>query len=340
MGKALFLPYPQREEIARKLFQVRSVRGSELHGLCPYHEDSNPSFSYNVEKDVFNCLACGAGGDLIKLWSKAAGSGNLTDDFKAFCRQYGIELEGRGASQTNDGRVKKKKPGSCEDQPVQPSDLSRAWAGMDPLPDSWKEKLKSARGWSDDVMERLDLRVQSWRWDKRIGELKKVDAPERIAIPVFDIDGNLVNIRCYKPGGGANKIFSFGPGCGRARLFPARPTGDGIVLVTEGEADGYKVSRQSVYNAAKKGKLAVQADGTITESDALAYAARYLKKVAGKNGKPDKLAEERAAEELALIRTKRERMDFEFAKDRGLYILKSDVRAEIAIKIAALDATT
>ena len=104
------------------------------------------------------------------------------------------------------------------------------------------------------------------------------------------------------------------------------------------ESEGYKVSRQTVYNAAKKGKLAVQADGSITESDALAYAAKYLKKVAGKNGKPDKLAEERAAEELALIRTKRERMDFEFAKDRGLYILKSDVRAEIAIKIAALDA--
>ncbi len=238
MGKALSLSYQQREEIARKLFQVRSVRGPELHGLCPYHEDANPSFSYNVEKDVFNCLACGAGGDLIKLWSKAAGTGNLTDDFKAFCRQYGIALEGRGRRQDVDAPLKKKDPRSTEDKPVAPADLARAWEDMDPLPDAWKERLKSTRGWSADAMDRLDLRAQSRRWDKRSGELKTIDTPDRIAIPVFDPEGNLVNIRCYKPGGGANKIFSFGPGCGKARLFPAGPKeGDGIVLVTEGEAD-------------------------------------------------------------------------------------------------------
>ena len=109
MGKALKLSYQQREEIARKLFPVKSVRGSELHGLCPYHDDANPSFSYNVEKDLFNCLACGAGGDLIKLWSKVAGSGNLTDDFKAFCRQYGIELEGRGTNHKSGAGAKKSK---------------------------------------------------------------------------------------------------------------------------------------------------------------------------------------------------------------------------------------
>ncbi|WP_054030961.1 CHC2 zinc finger domain-containing protein [Desulfatitalea tepidiphila] len=130
MGKALSLSYQQREEIARKLFQVRSVRGPELHGLCPYHEDSNPSFSYNVEKDVFNCLACGVGGDLIKLWSKAAGTGNLTDDFKAFCRQYGIALEGRGRRQDGDAPLKKKAPRSSGDKPVAPADLARAWEGM------------------------------------------------------------------------------------------------------------------------------------------------------------------------------------------------------------------
>jgi len=245
MGKALSLSCQQREEIARKLFQVRSVREPELHGLCPYHEDANPSFSYNVEKDVFNCLACGAGRDLIKLWSKTAGTGNLTDDFKAFCRQYGIALEGRCRRQDIDARPPKKKdPRSSGDKPVAPADQAQAWAGMDPLPDAWKDKLKSTRGWSDDAIDRLDLRAQSWRWDKRTGELKKIDTPDRIAIPVLNPEGNLVNIRCYKPGG-ANKIFSFGPGCGKARLFPAgAKEADGIVLVTEGDPLAQKVPHQ------------------------------------------------------------------------------------------------
>ena len=104
------------------------------------------------------------------------------------------------------------------------------------------------------------------------------------------------------------------------------------------QAEGYKVGRQSVYNAAASGKLIVQPDGTITESDALAYAVKNLKKVASKAGKPDKVAEQRAEEELALLRTKRAKLDFEFQRDRGLYLLKTDVRAEIAIKIAALEA--
>jgi len=104
------------------------------------------------------------------------------------------------------------------------------------------------------------------------------------------------------------------------------------------EAEGYKVSRQSVYNAAKNGRLILQADGTITESDALAYAAKHLKKTAsGKEG-ADKFAAERAGEELALLRTKREKIDFEFARERGLYTLKSDMRAEWSIKIATFEA--
>jgi hypothetical protein len=104
------------------------------------------------------------------------------------------------------------------------------------------------------------------------------------------------------------------------------------------QSEGYKVGRQTVYNAAASGKLIMQPDGTITESDALAYAAKNLKRAASKAGKPDKIAEQRAAEELELVRIKRAKLEFDFKKDRGLYLLKTDVRSEIAIKIAVLEA--
>lgn len=246
MGKALSLSYQQREDIARKLFDVRSTMGAELHGLCPYHEDSNPSFSYNVEKDVFNCLACGVGGDLIKMWSKVKGSGNLTEDFKAFCREYDIELQGGGKTTSNgadtpttekrEPKQKKKDDGGI---PVPLEEVERAFSGMPKLPADWIERLKKVRGWSDEAIDALDLRMQSWRWDKKAGVLKPIDKADRIAIPVFDPStGKIVNIRCYKPGAAGMKIFSFGPGCGQARLFPAKPKdGDGPVLLVEGEAD-------------------------------------------------------------------------------------------------------
>lgn len=40
---------------------------SELVGLCPLHEETQPSFYVNTRKDVFYCHGCGQGGDLIRF---------------------------------------------------------------------------------------------------------------------------------------------------------------------------------------------------------------------------------------------------------------------------------
>ncbi len=42
-------------------------RGGEMIGLCPIHDDRNPSLVVNRKKNVWNCLgACGQGGDVIQ----------------------------------------------------------------------------------------------------------------------------------------------------------------------------------------------------------------------------------------------------------------------------------
>lgn len=40
-------------------------RGRELVGLCPFHEESTPSFSLNPERNLFQCFGCGARGSAI-----------------------------------------------------------------------------------------------------------------------------------------------------------------------------------------------------------------------------------------------------------------------------------
>jgi len=42
-------------------------RGSEMVGLCPFHDDHRPSLYVNESKQIFKCFACGAGGDVIKF---------------------------------------------------------------------------------------------------------------------------------------------------------------------------------------------------------------------------------------------------------------------------------
>ena len=75
MGKSTqYLSTTDLERIAENLFTVKSRKGGELIGLCPVHEDTNPSFSYNPVKDVCHCFSCSYKGDIIALWSRVTGS--------------------------------------------------------------------------------------------------------------------------------------------------------------------------------------------------------------------------------------------------------------------------
>ena len=40
-------------------------KGASWMGLCPFHEDKNPSLSVDRSKGLFNCFGCGAGGDVF-----------------------------------------------------------------------------------------------------------------------------------------------------------------------------------------------------------------------------------------------------------------------------------
>lgn len=40
-------------------------KGNNYWGLCPFHEDSNPSFSVNEDKGFYYCFSCRAGGDIL-----------------------------------------------------------------------------------------------------------------------------------------------------------------------------------------------------------------------------------------------------------------------------------
>ena len=47
--------------------KITRVRGGEVLGLCPFHDDTNPSFQANIHKRVFICFSCGAKGSFKEL---------------------------------------------------------------------------------------------------------------------------------------------------------------------------------------------------------------------------------------------------------------------------------
>ena len=48
-------------------------KGSSWMGLCPFHEDKNPSLSVDRSKGLYNCFGCGEGGDVFDLVIKTRG---------------------------------------------------------------------------------------------------------------------------------------------------------------------------------------------------------------------------------------------------------------------------
>jgi DNA primase catalytic core len=52
-----------------RLAEARGIklerRGADLFGLCPFHEDHNPSLVITPAKNLWHCLGCGKGGSVI-----------------------------------------------------------------------------------------------------------------------------------------------------------------------------------------------------------------------------------------------------------------------------------
>ena len=45
-------------------------KGKNFVGLCPFHEDGNPSLSVSREKQIFKCFSCGTAGNSISFLQK------------------------------------------------------------------------------------------------------------------------------------------------------------------------------------------------------------------------------------------------------------------------------
>lgn len=69
-------------------------KGTSYFGLCPFHDDKNPSMSVSGEKKIFNCFSCGTKGNVIYFVAK---HDNLTMDQATIklAKRAGIEIDER-----------------------------------------------------------------------------------------------------------------------------------------------------------------------------------------------------------------------------------------------------
>jgi len=65
--------------------------GSNYKGLCPFHGEKTPSFNVNIDRQIFHCFGCGAGGDVIAFLMRQE---NLTfpEALRSLAGELGIAI--------------------------------------------------------------------------------------------------------------------------------------------------------------------------------------------------------------------------------------------------------
>jgi DNA primase len=72
-------------------FVTLQKKGKDYKGLCPFHDDKNPSMSVSPSRGIFKCFSCGAGGNSVHFVMQHE---KLTypEALKFLARKYNIEI--------------------------------------------------------------------------------------------------------------------------------------------------------------------------------------------------------------------------------------------------------
>ena len=78
-------------------FVTLKKRGVNYVGLCPFHDDSTPSFYVSPSKNICKCFACGEGGTSVQFIMKHE-QVSYSDALRFLAKKYSIEIKERELS--------------------------------------------------------------------------------------------------------------------------------------------------------------------------------------------------------------------------------------------------
>ena len=79
------------EDIVGDFVNLRK-RGTNLIGLCPFHNEKTPSFNVNPARNIYKCFGCGRGGDPVNFLMEHQQL-SFPEALRWIANKYGIEIE-------------------------------------------------------------------------------------------------------------------------------------------------------------------------------------------------------------------------------------------------------
>ena len=180
-------------------------KGKNYFGICPFHDDHNPSMSVSNEKKMFNCFVCGVGGDVFsfvknyekisyyeavqKVASKIGINIKLDNTKKESSLKFSDEYEIYDISNkyyqnnlnTTLGKIAKK---YLNDRNLTDEEIKYFEIGLS-LGDNKLSKLLKSKGFDEDLLVKSGISIKK---DSGIIDIFR----NRIMFPLFDINGKTI----------------------------------------------------------------------------------------------------------------------------------------------------
>ena len=78
-------------EVVGSYVQLSKRSGSNLFGLCPFHNEKTPSFSVSTGKQIYHCFGCGKGGGVINFIMDIEGL-SFPDAVEFLAKRAGMQM--------------------------------------------------------------------------------------------------------------------------------------------------------------------------------------------------------------------------------------------------------
>ena len=145
------------------------AKGREYVGLCPFHEDHNPSMAVVPAKQIFHCFVCGTGGDVFSFIERYHRM-DFREALQHLAERCNIELTPRHAQPTDEPAGYSRS--TLADANAQAAAFFRAVLQHETHGHAARELIER-RGITPDMVEKFSIGAAPDRWD---GLCKKIDA--------------------------------------------------------------------------------------------------------------------------------------------------------------------
>ena len=201
----------QATDLVRLIGEQVALRpkGREFAGLCPFHEDKNPSMFVSPAKQIYKCFSCGAGGDaftFVMQYHKMT----FPEALRYLAERAGIKLETHGShGQDSDKPSERQLIAKANELALnyfrnqyadpQAGKIARDYASRRGIHPDMIEAFQI--GYAPDSWDALAKSVEQQRWQRQGFELAGLVSPRkngpgyydrlrhRLIFPIFDAIG-------------------------------------------------------------------------------------------------------------------------------------------------------